>query len=155
MNLVSSSTSIAAYRTLRLAEEQRRVSKWAWKKGARGTTQVEAETALASRHAQKRFAELEDAWFIRKTGRTRVNPASNKRQHVYIGTPNVRKALGNPECAPLFEAAIALQCRVSTLYSELRAALKQRDRARDAVYAGVAALYGPERPAGGRTRKRP
>jgi hypothetical protein len=144
VNLRNSGTSIVAYRDLKLAQEQRRATDWVWAQGERGSTQYEAEQALRSRHAQKRFAEIENAWFIRKTGATRLNPRSGKQNEVYIGTPTVRRALSNDHFLAHFQRVRDAEDQIALLEMELRAAIKAREAARRDVYAEVLRVYGPD-----------
>ena len=146
MNLHHNGTSIAAYRDLKLAQEQKRTADWVWAQGGSGSTQFEAEQALHSRHAQKRFAEIEEAWFVRKTGMRRTNPRSGKRNEVYIGTPNVRRALANPEFEAWFQKVMAWQQRIAFLEGELRTAIRSKEEAKLALYREVHRVYGLDWP---------
>jgi hypothetical protein len=137
-------TSLAAYLDLKLCEKQAQVKDWVWGKRDRGSTEPEANRALHSPHAQKRFAELEDGWFIRRTDRERVNPGSGKMTNVFIGTPNARTALTDPRFTGIFMAAAACENEVIRLQHELRIATDRHETARRVVHAFVEKIYGPE-----------
>jgi hypothetical protein len=138
------STSFEAYRDLKLGEKQNRVRNWIWNFRGHGSTEPEANRGLDTLHAQKRFAELEDAWFIRRTDMERINPLSGKFNNVFIGTPHARSALANPEFTALFREAIARENEMNRLQYDLRLAIRRHEAARRAVHAAVEKVYGPE-----------
>ena len=137
-------TSLAAYQDLKLCEKQKQVQDWIWGHRDYGSTEPEANAALHSPHAQKRFAELEDGWFIRRTDEERINPRSGKLTNVFIGTPHARSALVNPHFTAMFREAAARENEVIRLQAELRGAIERHERARRAVHAAIEQEYGPE-----------
>jgi len=151
MNLRDHWTSLAAYFELNLAREQQRTAMWIWKHGAFGSTQAEAEHALRSNDAHKRFAELEEMWFIRDSGLTRPNPRTGKQNRVYIGCPTVLRAISDSLFhahlfGPLFARVEECTQDIKRLENELRLALREKETAKEAVYRAAQDLYGPDWP---------
>jgi hypothetical protein len=144
MDISPKYTSFAAYQDLKLGEKQNQVRDWIWSHRGDGSTEPEANKALASPHAQKRFAELEDGWFIRRTDMERVNPRSGRLTNVFIGTPHARSALANPKFKALFTEAAARHNEVIRLQEDLRLAIRRHEEARRAIHAAIEEVYGPE-----------